>query len=301
MDRDKSVTIDTWYKLHSRNLFNHYKTLENTTTFLKADDERFAALTVLKEYLNTICHKALEENKVELIDLIDREVILTLKKVSKPCLMALRKRINQEFKILIKKPQFNEAVERHQNSTLRSKHVSTILFCYRCLTNQPVERFQMSTNSSNLFSGKLCENCQRINNRACKRADNSLFHTMLLRLRVSEREFNDDAEIAFLTQEKDLEYLVNSVWQMRSAISKNPNLRDLVFVRWDLKKHWSPWNCFLVTNFEAYVHQRDGVTYEEIYSEALIKNVKLKHIRARSDFKKLWGLVPCVMSRMNKL
>lgn len=40
----------------------------------------------------------------------------------------------------------------------------------------------------------------------------------------------------------------------QSVLSSWSDLYDLVFVRWDKKEDWSPWNCVLLTIDEAKAH-----------------------------------------------
>jgi hypothetical protein len=37
-------------------------------------------------------------------------------------------------------------------------------------------------------------------------------------------------------------------------MSAEKDLFDLILVRWNVKEHWSPWNCVLLTKDEARAH-----------------------------------------------
>ena len=58
----------------------------------------------------------------------------------------------------------------------------------------------------------------------------------------------------FLLQEPDLHYLVENIWAGQSAMSAEKDLFELIIVRWDIRQHWSPWNCILLTKDEAMAH-----------------------------------------------
>jgi hypothetical protein len=58
------------------------------------------------------------------------------------------------------------------------------------------------------------------------------------------------------TQESDLRYLVESIWNTQSALSAQNDLYDLVFIRWNKHEEWSPWNCILLTKEESSAHER---------------------------------------------
>lgn len=37
-------------------------------------------------------------------------------------------------------------------------------------------------------------------------------------------------------------------------MSAEKDLFELIVVRWDIRQHWSPWNCVLLTKDEAMAH-----------------------------------------------
>lgn len=49
-------------------------------------------------------------------------------------------------------------------------------------------------------------------------------------------------------------YLVEVVWASRSALNGKSDLYNLVFVRWDQQRDWSPWNCLLLSKEETLAH-----------------------------------------------
>ena len=57
-------------------------------------------------------------------------------------------------------------------------------------------------------------------------------------------------------QENDLRYLVEKIWNSQSIVSAWDDLYDLILVRWDKHKEWSPWNCVLLTKEESSAHER---------------------------------------------
>ena len=57
-------------------------------------------------------------------------------------------------------------------------------------------------------------------------------------------------------QEPDLRYLVENIWASQSALSACSDLEELVLVRWDTHKPWSPWNCVLLTKDEGQAHSK---------------------------------------------
>ena len=57
-------------------------------------------------------------------------------------------------------------------------------------------------------------------------------------------------------QEPDLRYLIENIWGCQSALSGEKDLFELMMVRWDCSKPWSPWNCVLLTKQEAKGHTK---------------------------------------------
>lgn len=51
-----------------------------------------------------------------------------------------------------------------------------------------------------------------------------------------------------------MRYLVEMVWASRSVLHGSGDLYDLVLVRWDRWREWSPWNCILLSKNEAKAH-----------------------------------------------
>lgn len=55
-------------------------------------------------------------------------------------------------------------------------------------------------------------------------------------------------------QVEDVRYLVDTVWASRSAIHGSSDIYNLVFVRWERRIDWSPWNCILLSREETSAH-----------------------------------------------
>lgn len=55
-------------------------------------------------------------------------------------------------------------------------------------------------------------------------------------------------------QVEDVRYLVEVVWASCSALHASSDIYNLVFVRWEHKIDWSPWNCILLSKEETSAH-----------------------------------------------
>ncbi|ESN96088.1 hypothetical protein HELRODRAFT_189102 [Helobdella robusta] len=280
-ERGLPLSVDTWYKIQSRLLFVQYQTMDHNTTFMSGPYERLSALNNLKKYLEGNDNDRLINVKLEILEMIEREATLTMRGVRKDRLLGLRKRINSLFYTLLKKPEFNPAVVEHLKNLRDPSYLATIVCCISCEKNLPVCMYPHTTSFTTLPN--ICKDCQRTNNRGCKRTDVSLYAAMLMRLRKNERDYDDGSRVAFFIQTRDIQYLVDCIWQMRSILSKNTNLNSLVLMRWDIKKEWTPWNSILVTMHEALCHLRVNDTY----SPELIYFVRHKHVQAYKEFSRL--------------
>lgn len=57
-----------------------------------------------------------------------------------------------------------------------------------------------------------------------------------------------------ILQEPDIKHLTETIWGCQSALSGSADLYELVFVRWEKRIEWSPWNCILLTKEEVSAH-----------------------------------------------
>ena len=101
-----------------------------------------------------------------------------------------------------------------------------------------------------------CRACRDLDNQARAREDWSMYRVMMKMIRRSEEAQNDNSQIIFLMQEEDIRYLVENIWGGQSALSACTEMFELQMVRWEPRKHWSPWNCLLVTREEAESHSK---------------------------------------------
>ncbi|XP_028397889.1 IQ and ubiquitin-like domain-containing protein [Dendronephthya gigantea] len=273
----KITEMDTPYTLRAQELRDIFNSL--SMKYL-TQDERLDVLLTVKHTVKEHDCKLTQE----IIELIDREADLLMRGVKESNLEGLRQRIATLFLQYCKTPLFNPEASRllkvpQDPSTLRKN----IYFCPSCRQYLSSTEFQIGTNSR--VVGK-CRRCQDLDNDARLRQDFSQYKMMLQSLRRSEELFKDGSKIAFLLQESDLRYLIESIWNTQSALSAQNDLYDLVFIRWNKHEEWSPWNCILLTKEEASAHEKlENVT--EAYGRMFIGKVLHKHVLARNYFSKL--------------
>ncbi|XP_063179358.1 IQ and ubiquitin-like domain-containing protein isoform X2 [Chroicocephalus ridibundus] len=153
-------------------------------------------------------------------------------------------------------------------------------FCHSCENYLPSSEFPVPANSRTIGRCRLC--C-KLDNEARRREAFLKYKLILENLRKSEADYQDDAKIVFLVQHQDLQYMIENIWGSQSALSSCSDLYDLVMVRWDKQREWSPWNTILLTKDEADAHLK-LCNLEKAYEAAFIHRIKRKHIRAKNYF-----------------
>ncbi|XP_042326578.1 IQ and ubiquitin-like domain-containing protein [Sceloporus undulatus] len=266
--------MDTQFTLRARELLEIYRSISMKDL---PQDERLDVLLTLKHTVKEHECKLTQE----IVELIDREVDLTMRGVKECNLQGLRQRICTLFLQYIKTPFFNPEVARLLKVPPDPmKLYQNIYFCLGCKRYLPSTDFAISTTSHTVGRCRLC--C-KLDNEARKREAFLKYKRMLRNLRDSEVKYEDGAKVAFIIQQQDLHYMVENFWGSQSALSAWDDLYDLVMVRWNKYKEWSPWNCILLRNEEAEAHLKLK-NLEKAYEPVFIHRIKHKHILARNYF-----------------
>ncbi|KAM3875272.1 IQ motif and ubiquitin-like domain-containing protein [Diretmus argenteus] len=230
-------------------------------------DQRTEKLQTLRQTVQE--HDSLLTRQI--VELIDREVDLMKMGVEKTKLEGLRMRISMLLFKYIKKNAYNPAATKllkvPQNPSQRRKKVHYCCGCRRYLQAADFTCLSLSV--------RQCRVCAEQDNVAHRRDELSLYKNILTRLR------DDEAQIGYLLQEEDVGCLV-ALWGGRSALSACKDLQDLVLVRWDPLREWSPWNCILLTKDEAADHMMLENVHE-LYDAAFIRSVELNHTMAKKS------------------
>ena len=77
---------------------------------------------------------------------------------------------------------------------------------------------------------------------------------MLQRVQQDEMLYGPNSRICYLINDRDIQYMVESIWNSQSILSATTDIYQLHFVRWNKEEEWSPWNCILLTSDEADAH-----------------------------------------------
>ncbi|XP_039989271.1 IQ and ubiquitin-like domain-containing protein [Xiphias gladius] len=268
------IEMDSQHTVRARELRDLYNNVSLPTA---SQEQRLHVLMTLKHTVKE--HKC--QLTRDIVDLIDREVDLMTRGVKAASLEGLRKRISTLFLQYIKTPAFNPEVAKLLKVPQNPSQLKNDMFlCRSC------HRYRRSADFSLAASAGLigqCRDCAGLDNIARSRNDFSCYKNILRRLRADEQELNERAKIPFLLQAEDVRYLVEVVWASRSALHASSDLYNLVFVRWERKKDWSPWNCILLSKEETSAHL-EVLDVHEAYEATFIRRIEHKHMLARRHF-----------------
>ncbi|XP_029909042.1 IQ and ubiquitin-like domain-containing protein [Myripristis murdjan] len=276
---DGRVTeMDTQQTIRARELRDLYSRVSLSPC---SQEERLDVLTALK-------HIVMEHDcqlTRDIVELIDREADLMRMDVKATRLEGLRKRICTLFLQYIKTPSFNPAVAKLLKVPQNSSELRSFL-CSGCGRHRRPADFSPLADAHVV---RRCRACTELENITRHQHNFSRYKNILKRLRADEQQFNKDAKIPFLLQEQDVRHLVDMVWGSRSALNGCSDLHSLVFVRWDRRSDWSPWNCILLSKEETPVHL-EVEDVHQAYGTVFVSSVKHKHILAQRYFSKIPAL-----------
>jgi hypothetical protein len=234
--------MDTGYTLRAKELRDLYTTLKMDSL---TAEERVDCLLSLKHVASSVPDCKLTK---EIIQLAEREAELLLRGINPTLLSGLRARIVQLYFQFCREPKFNPEAARHLKVPQDPEMLRDRLIKFNAtssyLSNWPLAVWPFAAphdfDTSAAQKGKIGKN---------KKPEIVSIPRMLRELRKSEA----DSDIVFILTEKDILFLVQEVWDSRSAISNSDE--DLVLTRWDMTTQWAPWNSFLITSDELDAHK----------------------------------------------
>ncbi|KAI6650870.1 hypothetical protein LOD99_5710 [Oopsacas minuta] len=243
-------------------------------------DERLDVLMTLKQ---TVSEHDCDLTR-DIVQLIDRESDLLIRGSRSSALTGLRNRLINLYLQYVKTPLFNaEAARLIKVPQDPVKLSGKVYFCKSCREYLPSVDFPLTSNARMVGH---CRQCRELENRARERGDNTMFRLMLKRLRHSEDGYKDGSKLIYLMQDEDIRYIVESIWNSKSVLSGETDLYELRLVRWDNSRHFTPWNCILLSESETIAHLQVH-NINESYGTKFIEIVKHKHITATHYFSRL--------------
>ncbi|KAI3379425.1 hypothetical protein SNEBB_000534 [Seison nebaliae] len=272
-----ATEVLTPYNLRSKQLLKLYESLRmfNLTT-----DERLDVLLSVKQ--------AIEEHDClltqEILELIDREVSLTVKGFKSEYMDSLRDRIAILFRQYANNPQFNPAMAQvNEKKAFEKASIDANHWCTSCNKYKPTGGFEISTSKRHI--GK-CMQCADLENVSHKQIDYSKFKFMLQQIQEDEERISKGkSKICYLLVPADIAELFHKIWGGHSAMSEAKHHYQLKFCRWRKDEEWSPWNCVLLTEQETISHLQ--MPSEKSYGDVFVKSVEYRHVQARKCFQSL--------------
>ncbi|KAL5111174.1 IQ and ubiquitin-like domain-containing protein [Taenia crassiceps] len=115
---------------------------------------------------------------------------------------------------------------------------------------------------------------------------NILFRTENVDSLINAENVSNHLEL--LVNVQDIYFLVNKIWNGRSALSGCSELGDLTLCRWKVAEPWSPWNTLLLTKKEADLHmQLNNIPPTLLYADAMLTRVRQRLVIGKSVFVRL--------------
>ncbi|KAK2880549.1 IQ motif and ubiquitin-like domain-containing protein isoform X1 [Channa argus] len=271
------IEMDSPHTIRARELRDLYNDINVSTA---SREKRVQTLMTLK---HTVKEHECQLSR-DIVDLIDREVDLMTRGLKAASLEGLRKRISTLFLQYIKTPAFNPEIAKLLKVPQNPSQLKNDMFL--CRSCQRYLRSSDFTPAAAARANDRCQDCTRLDNIARSRNDFSCHKNILQRLRADEQRLNKDAKIPFLLQVEDVRYLVEMVWASRSALQTSSDMYNLVFVRWERRRDWSPWNCILLCKEETSAHL-EVQDVNKTYEESFIRRIEHKHTLARRHFSQI--------------
>ena len=261
IDCEKTLKASTF-----KNLYNDLRRHD-----LK-QDERITFLNNLKEFLRSL--KAPECTQ-EMLMLIDREIQMIHLGIKKSSLEGSRKILEELFIHLSTDPEFNPDLIKFQEQGEKL----TLFQCRTCKELKMPEKFNID-----LLKGlNHCTACTLRKELAHSNIILATYKQMVQQIYSEELKRGSNEGYINLLQPTGLHYLIQKIWQCRSCLSEERDLNTLRFIRWNKNYPWSPWNCVLLTQSEAELHQAvDDIN--NFYGEHFIKKIENKHLQAKIKF-----------------
>lgn len=216
----------------------------------------------------------------DLIKLMRREIDMISMGIDEVYLQGLRKRIEEGLFHFVRDKEFNP-----QAKNFRPIHFPRVQQrSYRCKGCRKLKTPADFPVHVRLTSYQNCRSCNWMQMTAHQVLNISPYASILKLLRAREITKCPRSIYCFLIQPFGAYFIINTIWNGKSAISEAMNLPELRLCRWDNKKEWSPWNSILLTVEEAEVHERI-YNNSEVYEDDFIQAVKIKHIETKFHFK----------------
>lgn len=243
-------------------------------------------LKLLDKVLEDLEKEELENyaNKNELKGLFEREQQLWEMTFNSKDMDKLRDRQLQFLYDLIQcisSSSSKAAADGMQNSNVKKQNRNDIKrICGKCKSLLDESRLVLLGRKDIPDICRRCDSLHKLNK------DENVYREILRGIRRDERRSGALASFAFIIQEQDVQYLVETVWHGHSILSQTTDRQRLRLPRFIQSEDWAPWNCILLSETEAKTHQRLR-DFSEVYQEHLLKIIQSRNSLALTAFRRL--------------
>lgn len=152
--------------------------------------------------------------------------------------------------------------------------------CGKCKNLLPESRFVL------LGRKNVPDVCKRCDALHTMNKDENVYQEILRTIRRDERKSGALASFAFIIQEKDIQYIVETIWHGHSILSQTTDRHRLRLPRYIASQDWAPWNCILLTETEAKAHLKIQ-DLRAVYQDHLLKVITGRNNLAHTTFRRL--------------
>ncbi|XP_046406471.1 IQ and ubiquitin-like domain-containing protein isoform X1 [Ischnura elegans] len=273
-EQGHSIKVETEHHQKLSNWYEIYRKYISDTFSMQ--DRKSLIMTMLEmldkmgDWDNPRIHDLLTE-QLDLLDIgVDDKHLTALQKITAKYLLAF----------------FEDYVSKNLKQRSELSHSrSQVYVCKFCKRFKLQSSFRGKPTSSH---GNVCKSCFWLENMSRRRVDYSLYQSILRSIQREEEKYNCLFSIAFVMQEEDIFYIVNTIWHGKSILSETKDVTLLRLCRFDNAIAWSPWNCFLITEKEMRAHMLVDNPLE-VYGSWLFEQVRTKHLMGRLHYQHLWN------------
>lgn len=289
---DTILEIDTLTSQKIRFLTDYYNALKSPPK------DKSSRLTLLDQVLETITNESCEKLK-DLRELIERERNLWEMNFNSTDMDTLRDR---QLLLLF---DFIETIGvENKNNSMVTKEIKRI--CTKCTNLLPETKFVL------LGRKDIPDICTRCDSLHRPNKDASVYREILRSIRRDERKSGALASFAFIIQEQDIQYIVETIWHGHSILSQTTDRHRLRLPRYIKSEDWAPWNCICLTETEAKTHLK-LLDLSTVYQDHMLKLIASRNNLSLTAFRRLqsvnfefvesgqwWSTPPALMDKDNQ-
>lgn len=236
-------------------------------------------LLIYKEVLDYLRNHYCED-AMDLRIRLNRVCVMISRDMPKDSYLIEQKIIEEYLVNHLKNYSCNEGITYRMDKLAENRWRHNLYSCISCHKLVTMDECAITGKS---LKPKFCKVCHRYNMSEPK-GDMCPYQFMLQDIRKYEKLHFGKSIMAYILRDKDIQYIVDKIWNGHSSVSEEKDLYNLKLVRFYRDQDWSPWNCILLTHKEARAHLKI-VDLKTVYDEQFLNNVMSKHCLAKYYYK----------------